>query len=143
MWSPGTAAELSAAIDEGALPHESAASDVKAQLPESRRSGDIAVESQVVQRMINLDPNKLTPNELAHWAEISVRIERMARGATDGSTPEIRQPVPEPQHETLVAQRIVQDPKLRAPSLELLRKAHGRKPAHLRAVGDAEDQQSD
>ena len=44
MWSPATAEELANAIDGGSLPHEAAAFEVKAQLPASKASQDIAVD---------------------------------------------------------------------------------------------------
>lgn len=44
MWSPATAADLMAAIDAGALPHEAAAFEVKSQLPASKANRDIAVD---------------------------------------------------------------------------------------------------
>lgn len=44
MWFPTTTEELSEAIDAGSLPRESAAFEVKAQLPEKSKSSDIAVD---------------------------------------------------------------------------------------------------
>jgi hypothetical protein len=102
-----------------------------------------ALQAKVAQRLLTLEPNRLTPNDVARRAEIAVRIERMALGVSDGTTLEIRQAEPEPQQESLTARRIVEDPELRQVYLELLEKAHGRKPAHLRRVGDGDGQQSD
>jgi hypothetical protein len=44
MWHPRSADELVKAIEAGALPHEAAGFDVKAQLPVPKASGDIAVD---------------------------------------------------------------------------------------------------
>jgi len=44
MWIPETTEELEAAIVDGTLPHESASFEVKAQLPESRKNSDIAID---------------------------------------------------------------------------------------------------
>ena len=44
VFPPRSAAELIQALESGALPHEAAAFDVKAQLPERNKRGDIAVD---------------------------------------------------------------------------------------------------
>jgi hypothetical protein len=44
MWKPTTADELIRAIEAGSLPHEAAAFEVKAQLPTSKASRDIAID---------------------------------------------------------------------------------------------------
>lgn len=44
MWKPATSDQLLRAIEAGSLPHEAAAFEVKAQLPASKTSRDIAVD---------------------------------------------------------------------------------------------------
>lgn len=44
MWVARTANELIAVLTDGTLPHESAAFEVKAQLPEPARNSDIPID---------------------------------------------------------------------------------------------------
>lgn len=49
----------------------------------SERHAKIAVgfQNKVIQRLQNLDPDELSARELAQWLDISVKIERLSRGA--------------------------------------------------------------
>ncbi|HUM43488.1 MAG TPA: hypothetical protein PKI14_11125 [Fervidobacterium sp.] len=40
----------------------------------------MAFEQRVAQRLQSVDPEELTPNDLARWLEIATRLERLSRG---------------------------------------------------------------
>lgn len=49
----------------------------------AERHAKIAVrfQNKVVQRLENLDPDELSARELAQWLDVSVKVERLSRGA--------------------------------------------------------------
>lgn len=55
---------------------------VKARREMSERHAKIAVavQQKVVTRLAQIDPSELTPSDLIRWLEVSVKIERAARG---------------------------------------------------------------
>ncbi len=77
-------------------------------------------QQKVLERMRQLNPNELSPNDMARWFEIAVKVERLSRGeATENVKQEVKGQV---DINDDITKRIINDPGASALAHELLEK---------------------
>jgi len=98
----------------------------RAEMAERHIKEAMLFQQKVVERLKTLEPDELSPSDLAKWFDIAVKVERLARGEpTENVKQEVQGQVTQ-RHEYDLARRILEDPEAREIARRLYRKGVNR-----------------
>lgn len=83
-------------------------------------------QQKIVERLKTLEPDDLSPSDIAKWFDIAVKVERLARGEpTENVKQEVQGQVTQ-RYENQLVRRILEDPEAREIARRLYRKGVNR-----------------
>ena len=95
-----------------------AQAEARKEMAERHINESMMFQQKVLERLRELNPQELSPNDMARWFEIAVKVERLSRGETTENTKQDIQGQVEVKND--VAKRVIHDPQASALAHRLL-----------------------